>query len=199
MVLFGRGGTAVELMGDTTLELPPLNAALARAQMARTQVWRLLQGYRGQPPAAIDAVVDVLLRVAQLAIDHPEIRELDINPLLADEAGVIAVDARLAVARVETAAATRLAISPYPKEFESTATLPDGTPVRLRPIRPEDEPLLHDIASHMKPEDLRLRFFAATNTTMQQFCRDLGFTITSNADDPLTVRATLALRPAASG
>jgi acetyltransferase len=157
VVMFGQGGTAVELIGDTTLELPPLNHALARAQMARTRVWRLLQGYRGHPPAALDAVAEILVRIAQLAADHPEIREMDVNPLLADAGGAVALDARLRVAAAEGPA--RLAISPYPKELEGMAALRDGTALRLRPIRPEDEPLLHDLAAHMTPEDLRLRFF----------------------------------------
>jgi acetyltransferase len=97
VVLFGRGGTAVELIADTTLELPPLNLAVARAQMARTRVWRLLQGYRNTPPADLDAVARALVGIGALAVDHPGIRELDINPLLAGANGVLAVDARIAV------------------------------------------------------------------------------------------------------
>jgi acetyltransferase len=159
VVMFGQGGTAVELLHDTTLELPPLNAALARAAMARTRIWRLLQGYRGQPPAALDSIAEVLIRVAQLAADHPEIQELDINPLLADAHGVVAVDARIRAAPAARPGATRLSISPYPKEFESTETLADGTRLVLRPVRPEDEVVLHDLASHMSADDLRLRFF----------------------------------------
>ncbi len=84
VILFGQGGTAVEIIDDSAVGLPPLNPLLARAQMARTRVWRLLQGYRDKPPAAIDAVADVLIRLGRLAAEHPEIRELDINPLLAD-------------------------------------------------------------------------------------------------------------------
>jgi acetyltransferase len=157
VVMFGRGGIAVELVNDTTLELPPLNHALARAQMARTRVWRLLQGYRGRPPADVTAIARVLIAVAQLAADHPELRELDINPLLADDKGVIAVDARVRVAPAERASS--LAISPYPRELETSATLRDGTALLLRPIRPEDESSLQDLARHMNPQDLRLRFF----------------------------------------
>ena len=97
VVLFGRGGTAVEIIADTSLELAPINAALARLQMQRTRVWRLLQGYRGQPPAAIDAVAAVLVRLSDLIVEHPQIAELDINPLLADAQGVLALDARIAV------------------------------------------------------------------------------------------------------
>jgi acetyltransferase len=157
VVAFGQGGTAVEIMNDTSLEFPPLNPLLARAQMARTRVWRLLQGYRDKPSSNIDAISDVLIRIGQLAIDHPEIRELDINPLLADVAGVIAIDARIRVA--PAASAARLAIAPYPAQLATFEQARDGTAVCVRPMRPEDEPLLHDLAAHMNQDDLRLRFF----------------------------------------
>jgi acetyltransferase len=127
--------------------------------MARTRVWQLLRGYRGRPPAALDAIAETLIRVAQLATDHAEIRELEINPLIAGAQGVLAVDARLRVAPAAGPASARLAISPYPKELESTETLPDGTVISLKPIRPEDEPALQDIVTHMNQQDLRLRFF----------------------------------------
>jgi acetyltransferase len=102
-------------------------------------------------------VIDVLIRLGQLAADHPEVRELDINPLLADAVGVVALDARLRVAPAQTPGAARLAIAPYPQHLESTERLRDGTVLRMRPLRPEDEPMLH--AAHMSHEDLRLRFF----------------------------------------
>jgi acetyltransferase len=159
LVAFGQGGTAVEIMDDNSLELPPLNALLARRLMARTRVWRLLQAYRGKPAADIEAVVGVLIRLGQLAADRPEIRELDINPLLGDADGVIALDARIRIALASAETATRLAIAPYPKQLESDARLRDGTALDLRPVRPEDEPLLVDLFAHMSPEDLRLRFF----------------------------------------
>ncbi len=159
LVAFGQGGTAVEILGDSSLELPPLNPLLARRLMARTRVWRLLQGYRGRPPAKIEAVVEVLIRLGQLAADHPEISELDINPLLADEGGIVALDARLRVAPARNPGTARLAIAPYPQHLETTERLRDGTALRMRPLRPEDEPLLQDLAAHMSPEDLRLRFF----------------------------------------
>ena len=159
LVAFGQGGTAVEIMRDTSLELPPLNALLARRLMARTRVWQLVQGYRGKPPANIEAIVEMLIRLGQLAADQAEIRELDINPLLADAAGIIAVDARLRIAAAQSPGPARLAIAPYPKELGSAERLRDGTVLRLRPLRPEDEPMLHDLAAHMSHEDLRLRFF----------------------------------------
>jgi acetyltransferase len=159
VVVFGQGGTAVEVIDDSAVGLAPLNPLLARAQMMRTRVWRLLQPYRGNPPAAIDAIGEVLIGIGQLAAEHPEICELDINPLLVNAAGVIAIDARVRVARASVAGAARLAIAPYPKALASTEELRDGSEIELRPIRPEDEKLLHDLAAHMTPEDLRLRFF----------------------------------------
>ena len=160
VVVFGQGGTAVEVLQDSAIALPPLNLLLARGQMAQTRVWRLLQAYRGKPAAAIDAIAEVLIRVGQLAAEHAEIRELDINPLLADAAGVIALDTRIRVAAAAITGAARLAIASYPKHLESDVSLHDGTVVQLRAVRPEDEPLLHDLAAHMSPEDLRLRFFS---------------------------------------
>ena len=97
VVLFGHGGTAVEVLADTSLELPPLDRDRARAQIDRTLVARLLHGYRGRPPVDLDAVASVLVRIGAIAAAHPEIEELDVNPLLADEHGVLALDARIAV------------------------------------------------------------------------------------------------------
>jgi acetyltransferase len=159
VVAFGHGGTTVEIMHDTSLELPPLNRLLAHRLVARTRVYQLLQAHRGTPSADMDAVIDVLIRLGQLAADQPEICELDINPLLADAAGVIALDARLRVAPSPGLSAARLAIAPYPQHLVTCAELRDGTAVVLRPLRPEDEPMLHDLAAHMNQEDLRLRFF----------------------------------------
>jgi acetyltransferase len=159
LVAFGQGGTAVEIVHDSSLELPPLNELLARQLVGRTRVWQLLRGYRGKPPAKIEAVVEVLIRLSQLASDHREIRELDINPLLADVAGVIALDARVRISSPRDPGTARLAIAPYPQDLTSTEVLRDGAALRVRPLRPEDEPLLHGLAAHMSAEDLRLRFF----------------------------------------
>jgi len=111
-------------------------------------------------------------RGAQLAVDHPEIREFDIDPLLAGASGVMAVDARLRVAPPQPGPA-RLAISPYPKEFEATESLRDGAVVNLHPVRPENELLLQDLASHLSPEDLRLRFFTVMRGLTHQFAARL--------------------------
>jgi acetyltransferase len=161
LIAFGQGGTAVEIIHVSSLELPPLNAPLARRLIARTRVWQLLQAYRGKPAAKPEAILEVLIRLDQLAADHPEIRELDINPLLADADGVMALDARLRVMPAQSMAAARLAIAPYPQHLETAGRLRDGTQLNIRPMRPEGEPMLHDLAKHMNREDLRLRFLAA--------------------------------------
>ena len=160
VVLFGQGGTATEVIADRALALPPLNMRLAHDLMAQTRVHRLLRGYRDWPAADLDAVALVLLKVAQLVADFAEVTELDINPLLADEHGVIALDARLRVAVAGQRAAERLAIRPYPKELEEEVTLADGRRLWLRPIRPEDEPALVAAFRKLSPEAVRLRFFA---------------------------------------
>ena len=122
VVLFGRGGTAVEVINDKALALPPLDLKLADDLIARTRVSRRLKAYRDVPAADEGAIALTLVKLAQLAADLPEIRELDINPLLADHTGVIAVDARVAVAP-ETRKGSghpRFAVRPYPKEWERT-------------------------------------------------------------------------------
>ncbi|MCU0894778.1 MAG: acetate--CoA ligase family protein, partial [Rhodospirillales bacterium] len=160
VVLFGHGGTAAEILGDTALALPPLNMHLAREAIARTSVYKLLLGFRGRPRAALDDVALTLIKISQLVIDFAEIVELDINPLLADENGVIALDARIRVRPASGAPAKRLAIRPYPKELEEELTLPDGRTFFLRPVRPEDEPAFQRLFARLSPEDIRMRFFA---------------------------------------
>ncbi len=165
VVVFGRGGTAVEVIDDKALALPPLDLVLARALIARTRVSRVLKAYRDVPAADGDAIALVLVKLAQLAADLPELRELDLNPLLADHTGVIAVDARVAVAPVDQARRgpwqhPRFAIRPYPKEWERPMTLRDGTRILVRPVRPEDEPLYGPFFAAVTAQDLRLRFFA---------------------------------------
>ena len=160
VILVGQGGTEVEVVADQALGLPPLNLRLARELLARTRIHRVLQGFRGQPPADLEAVALALVRVSQLVIDIPEIRELDINPLLVDSFGVMALDARIALAEASGPGTRRLAIRPYPKELEETIEIGDGRRLLLRPIRPEDEPSLQRTFARLKPEEIRLRFFA---------------------------------------
>ncbi len=169
VILFGQGGTAAEIIDDTALALPPLNMHLARKMMARTRVDALLQGFRGRPAAAIDDVALTLIKLSHLIIDVAEVVELDINPLLADEFGVLALDARIRVRRAEAPAAKRLAIRPYPKELEETIALPDGRTLLLRPVLPEDEPAFQDLFSKLSAEDIRLRFFAPKKALAHPF------------------------------
>ncbi len=159
VLLFGQGGTAVEVIRDRAIALPPLNLNLARELMSRTRIYRLLEGYRDHPPADLQAVSLTLMRVSQLIVDFPEIIELDINPLLADETGVMALDARVVVAKAEQPGAARLAIRPYPKQLEETFVMSNEREVLVRPIRPEDEPEHHVFISRLTPEDIRFRFF----------------------------------------
>ncbi|WP_299391630.1 bifunctional acetate--CoA ligase family protein/GNAT family N-acetyltransferase [Pelagibius sp.] len=163
VMLFGHGGTAVEVIADKALALPPLDPMLAEAMMAETNVYRLLQGYRDRPPAAIKEVADCLVRLSQVVSDMPEITEVDVNPLLADAEGVIALDARVRIAarRDPLAAPTaRLAIRPYPRELEQTVAMPDGTEIFIRPLRPTDAAGLRHAFRQLDPEDVRMRFFA---------------------------------------
>jgi len=159
VILFGQGGTAVEIVGDKSLELPPLNTALARAQIERTRIAALLKGYRGRPAAAIDGAVDVLMRLSQIVSECAEIAELDINPLLCDAAGVIAVDARIRARAASGPAQARLAIRPYPQHFESEVKTHEGERYAVRPIKPEDEPALRRFAAAIDDRDLWHRFF----------------------------------------
>jgi acetyltransferase len=158
VILFGQGGIAVEAIGDSALALPPLNLKLARELMERTRVHKLLRGYRDRPPAALDEIALVLLKVSQLTIDFGEIIELDINPLLADHDGVLALDARIRLQRFDKAAATRLSIRPYPSELEETVAITAGSKFLLRPIRPEDEPQLIAAFAQLSPQAIRMRF-----------------------------------------
>jgi acetyltransferase len=165
VVVFGHGGTAVEVVNDKALGLPPLDLNMARELISRTRISRMLKAYRDVPAADENAVALMVVKVAQLATDLPEIRELDLNPVLADATGALAVDARIAVGAVEKAGRAfaghpRLAIRPYPKEWERHVKLRDGTAVFVRPLRPEDEPLYPPFFAHVTPSDLRLRFFA---------------------------------------
>jgi len=157
-LLFGHGGTAVEVINDKALGLPPLNRKLAREMIDRTRIARLLRGYRDRAPADLDAIVTVLVRLSQLVCDFDIIAELDINPLLADDRGVLALDARI---RIGAPAGDRLAIKPYPREL---VRAPDGTPYGLRPIRPEDAPALVRFAEELDPQDVRMRFFTPLKT-----------------------------------
>lgn len=165
VLMFGEGGTAVEVLRDSALGLPPLNMRLAMDMIARTRIFRRLKGYRDRPAVNLDAVAVTLLRLSQLVVDFPEIDSLDVNPLLADQAGVIALDARIRVGagRFDDRLA-HLAIRPYPKELEERITLQDGRRMLLRPIVPEDEPALNRAFARLDPDEIRNRFLQPMRT-----------------------------------
>jgi acetyltransferase len=184
ILLVGHGGVAAEVIDDKALALPPLDPVLAEDALSRTRVDRLLRGYRDRAPAARDAVCDAMVRLSQLIADVGEIAELDINPLLADADGVIALDARIVVAAPEgRERAARFAIKPYPVELESEV-VHGAERLRLRPIRPDDEALLQAFARRMTPEDIRMRFFGplrelthemAARLTQIDYDREMAF------------------------
>jgi acetyltransferase len=161
VVLFGAGGVAVEALRDRAVALPPLNLELAHEMIQETRVHRLLQGYRTVKPAALDQIAMSLVKLSQLVADVDLIEAVDVNPLMANPNGVLALDARIKVARPQRPGTARFAIRPYPRELEKLVTLRDGTPVHLRPIRPDDAPGVQDMISRSNLEDLRMRFFTA--------------------------------------
>ncbi|SEO35644.1 bifunctional acetate--CoA ligase family protein/GNAT family N-acetyltransferase [Rhodopseudomonas pseudopalustris] len=165
VIAFGHGGTGVEMIDDRALALPPLDLPLADSLIARTRVSKLLQAYRDVPAVKDGAVALTLVKLSQIAADFPEIHELDINPLLADEGGVVAIDARVLVRKAERKFAglgnSTFAVKPYPSEWQRHLVVKDGWRVLARPLRPDDEPAIHEFLKHVTPEDLRLRFFAA--------------------------------------
>ncbi len=173
VVVFGRGGTAVEVIDDKALALPPLDLRLASELMGRTRVSRILKAYRNVPAADERAVALVLVKLAQMAADLPQVRELDINPLLADRDGVVAVDARVVIAPCDAPTVkgpwhSRMVIRPYPSEWERVVALAHDEKMFVRPVRPEDEDLFAAFFGRITEDDLRLRFFS----TMRHFNHD---------------------------
>ncbi len=163
LIAFGAGGVTAEVMQDRALALPPLNTLLAERMIRRTRICRLIEGFRNLPAVPLDAIEAVLLRVSGLACELPEVVELEINPLLVDENGVLAVDARIEVQppphRLEPYA--HMAIHPYPAHLAQTHLLADGTEILIRPIRPEDAPLEDRFVRELSDESRFLRFMQA--------------------------------------
>mgnify|MGYP002403319914 CR=1 FL=1 len=160
VLLFGAGGTAVEVVDDTSTELLPIDQPLAQQLIDRTRISRLLAGYRDRPAANLQAIGNVLTALSQLAIDFPAIRGADINPLLADADGVIALDARIEIDPALVAEAgprTDLSIRPYPSGWDQTVEV-DGRQVQIRPIRPADARLYPDFLARVSESDLYMRF-----------------------------------------
>jgi acetyltransferase len=204
MLLFGAGGVAVEVLRDSALALPPLDMHLARQLIDETRISRLLKGYRDRPAANIDAIADTLVRISDLIIAHPEIRELDINPLLADSNDVIAVDARMKLADNEISPRLPMAIRPYPAHLESNVTIGTIGQVLIRPIRPEDEPCYAKFFSQLSEEDVRLRFFTGRHAfshaflaalTQIDYAREMAFVAFDPKTNDVLGASRLALEP----
>jgi len=164
VILFGQGGTAVEVIRDRAIALPPLNTTLAKDLVSRTRVAQLLAGYRDRPAIDHDALYLTLIKLSQMICHLGEIGEIDINPLLVDENGGGARDAGVKLSGRQGDGRARRAIRPYPSELERCTAPANGRSILTRPIRPEDEPALKRFYDSAPAEDLRLRFFARRNT-----------------------------------
>jgi len=179
VILFGSGGVGVELFKDYSIGLPPLNQVLARRLMEETRIYRVLKnGFRNKPPADLSKLEEVLVRFSNMIIDFPEIKEVDINPLIVSGDQVYAVDVRiildLEIAGKEVEPYSNLVIMPYPTKYITPYTLRDGTQVLLRPIRPEDEPIEAELIENLSEESKRFRFFYVikdiTHEMLVRFC-----------------------------
>jgi acetyltransferase len=159
VILFGMGGIMTEVVKDRSLALPPLNRLLARRLMEETKVYQLLKGYRNHPSANLEKLDEILIRLSQLVTDFAEIEELDINPLVVTQNSFCAVDARVILKPAEVKAPLHLVISPYPNQYEARVTTTDNDKIFIRPIRPEDAPLLIELFEALSPRSIYNRFF----------------------------------------
>ncbi|MEG0822646.1 MAG: bifunctional acetate--CoA ligase family protein/GNAT family N-acetyltransferase [Burkholderiaceae bacterium] len=196
---FGMGGLATEIFRDAAVALPPLNRFLALDMISRTRVAKMLDDFRGAPAVDIDKLVEVLLRVSELACSIPAIRELDINPLLADENGVIALDARVVVSDAPLAPDaifSHLAIHPYPRSFEREVPV-KGATLRLRPIRPEDAEMEMRFVARLSPRTSYLRFHSPVREltrerlvrfTQIDYDREMAFVAVDSSGDEEELR-----------
>jgi acetyltransferase len=192
VIVFGQGGTASDAAEDRAVALPPLNEALAKELVSRTRVGRLLAGDHDRPAADLSAVCRVLVRMSQLLIDLPELAELQIDPLLADRHGALALDTRVRV-QPATAGTERLAIRPYPRELEEALDW-RGRRLLLRPIRPDDETRHLVFLQKLDPEDIRMRIFTVRRAierselarlTQIDYEREMAFIALVEADGAL--------------
>jgi len=164
VILFGLGGIYTELFKDRSIGFPPLNQTLAQRIIEKTKAYELLKGFRGLPPVNMTNVEETLINFSQLIVDHPEIKEIDINPLIASGDDLIAVDARIILDK-DWKDKPHLIIMPYPTKYIKTVKLKDGTDVTLRPIKPEDELLWLEMFQTFSQETVRFRFFRIVKDT----------------------------------
>jgi acetyltransferase len=163
VILFGSGGLLVDVYRDHALALPPLNTTLAQRMMEQTRIFAALKGVRGRRPVNIAALENLLVRFSQLVIEQPWIAEIDINPLLASPERLLALDARIVLQppSVTLDQLPKPAIRPYPLQYVSSWTMKNGTPVTIRPIRPEDEPLMVKFHETLSDRSVYLRYFSS--------------------------------------
>lgn len=200
VLLFGAGGRLVEAMQDTAVGLPPLTSTLARRLMERTRIFSALKGLRGRPGIDVAPVEDVLVRFSQLVAELRWIKEIDVNPLLASDGEVVALDARMILhdASVSEDRLPRLAIRPYPQEFTTSGTLADGTPILLRSIRPEDEEAMVRFHGTLSDQSVYFRYFThlplkqrTEHARLARLCfidYDREIALVAVRNDPLTRR-----------
>ena len=161
VLLFGAGGTLVEVFKDRALSLPPLTTTLARRMMDRTRIVEALRGIRGRKPVDLDALARLLVRFSQMVVEQRWIKEIDINPLLVSEEQIIALDARVLLhdLSLQRDQIPRPAIRPYPTRYVSNWSMSNGEEVLIRPIRPEDEPMMIEFHQQLAPDSIYLRYF----------------------------------------
>ncbi len=159
VILFGGGGQLVEVYKDRAIGLPPLNTTLARRMMERTKIVTALKGVRGRKPVDLDALERLVVRFSYLVTEQSWIKEVDINPLLASPDGLLALDARVVLHPADMSSPPRLAIRPYPTQYVQPWTLPDGAELLIRPIRPEDEPMIAHFHERLSERSVYLRYF----------------------------------------
>jgi len=167
VLLFGMGGIMTEILKDQAMAFPPLNRLLARRLMESTRVYQLLKGYRNRPRADLDKLEEILISLSQLVVDFPEISELDINPLILVGSNPCAVDARVILKPSKIKSPLHLIISPYPAQYEMPAITNEGVQIFIRPIKPEDEPLLADFFKTLSPKSIYMRFFSPLKSIPQ--------------------------------
>ena len=198
VLLFGLGGSLVEVFKDRSLGLPPLNTVLARRLMEQTKIFKALKGVRGRPPVDIPALESIMVRFSQLIAEQRWIKELDINPLLTSPDQLLALDARVVVYPAEVAESELqpLAIRPYPIQYKSEWITKDGTPVVMRPMRPEDEPMLVKFHETLSDRTVYLRYLRpmllearVAHERLARIChcdynREINFAVEIDAEDP---------------
>ena len=198
VILFGSGGVMVEVYRDRALALPPLNTTLAHRMMEQTKIYSALLGVRSRKPVNMTALEGLLVRFSQLVMEQPWIKEIDINPLLATSEQLIALDARVVVhdSAVQEEQLPRPTIRPYPSQYVREWSLKDGTPVTIRPIRPEDEPLMVQFHTTLSERSVYLRYFCSlslsTRVEHERLVRicfgsyDRGFALVADRKNPDT-------------